>query len=119
MTMHDITGLIAVIFFFTSVSAIIGSFIFTRHRERIGMIEKGLKTDEIKALYSSGPREINPLSALKWGILCVSVGMAILLGMFLHSYYGAEEGVFPGLIVLFAGIGLVLFYAIARKRAEI
>jgi hypothetical protein len=115
--MGDITGMLAIIFFFTSLSIVIGSFIFTRHRERIGMIEKGMKTDEIKALYAAGSREVHPLSSLKWGILFVCIGLAIMLGMFLHSSYGAEGGVFPGLIVLFAGIGLVVFYAIARRRS--
>jgi hypothetical protein len=115
--MGDITGMLAIIFFFTSVSIVLGSFIFTRHRERVGMIEKGLKPDEIKALYAAGSRDVHPLSSLKWGILFVCIGLAIILGMFLHSYYGAEGGVFPGLIVLFAGIGLVIFYSLARKRS--
>jgi hypothetical protein len=114
--MADVTGMLAIIFFFTSISILLGSYIFTRHRERVGMIEKGMKSDEIKALYAMGSHNVNPLSSLKWGILFVSVGLAILLGMFLHSSYGAEGGVYPGLIVLFAGIGLVVFYAIARKR---
>jgi len=108
--------MLAIIFFFTSVSVVLGSWIFTRHRERMEMIDKGMKSEDIKALYSTGARNPNPLSSLRWGILAVGTGFAILAGMALHGWYGASEGVFPALITLFAGIGLILFYFIARKH---
>jgi hypothetical protein len=114
--MLDIEGMLAIIFFFTSLSIVLGSWIFTRHRERMGMIDKGMKSEDIKAFYQTGLRNPSPLSSLKWGILAMSAGVAILAGMALHAWYGASEGVFPALILLFAGIGLIAFYALARNR---
>jgi hypothetical protein len=115
--MHDITGMIAVIFFFTSTAVILGSYIFTRHRERIGIIQKGLTSDEIRALYARGAGQGHPFTSLKWGIIFVCIGLAVLAGMVLHSYFWVEGGVYPALIALFVGIGLVVFYLISRKRS--
>jgi hypothetical protein len=90
----------------------------------MAMIEKGMAAEEIKSLYArsawrSGPGRSDPLSSLKWGMICIGVGAAILLGMWLRDAYMMSEGVYPGLIALFGGIGLILFYFIApRRKAE-
>jgi hypothetical protein len=102
--------------FFMGVVAIWGSFIFTRHKERVMMIDRGLKSDEIKSLYSRPGGPINPMNSLKWGILFVSVGIAILVSIWLRETYLVSEGVFPGLITLAGGIGLLTFYLIVRKK---
>jgi hypothetical protein len=107
--------IVPVVFFF-AVVAIWGGYLLTRHRERMTMIEKGLKSDEIKSLYARGESPTNPLSSLKWGMIFVGAGLAILLGMWLHQTYYVQEGVYPGLIALFGGIGLVIFYFIARRK---
>jgi hypothetical protein len=99
----DVNGLIAIVFFFTSIMLIAGSAIIGRHRERMGMIEKGMKAEDIKALFARSFREPHPLTSLKWGIIFVAVGLAVLLGLFLHSAYYMEGGIFPGLIAVFGG----------------
>lgn len=103
--------------FFMSVVAIMGSIIITRHRERVMMIDRGLKSDEIKSLYARPGGPVNPLNSLKWGILFIAVGVGILVSIWLHETYLLSEGVFPGLIALAGGIGLLAFYFIARKQA--
>ena len=114
----DITGMLAIVFFFTTICVVGGGLIISRHRERMSMIEKGVKSEEMRALYAAGMREWHPLTSLKWGILLVSVGLAILLGLILRShYFDFEGGIFPALIALFAGLGLVLFYFIAKKQS--
>ena len=100
---------------FMSVAAVLIIWLITRHRERVTMIEKGLTSDEIKAMYHREIRR-DPFTSLKWGILFVLAGVAIVLGNFLHSQYNTDEGVIIGLICLFVGIGLVLFYSIASKK---
>jgi hypothetical protein len=114
----DVNGLIAIIFFFTSIMVIGGSAIIGRHRERMGMIEKGMKAEDIKAMFGGSFREPHPITSLKWGIVLVAVGFAVLLGMFLHSAYNMEGGIFPGLIAIFGGAGLVLFYFIANRKVQ-
>ena len=114
----DVNGLIAIIFFFTSIMVIGGSAIIGRHRERMGMIEKGMKAEDIKAMFGRSFREPHTITSLKWGIVFVAVGFAVLLGLFLHSAYNMEGGIFPGLIAVFGGAGLVLFYFIANRKAQ-
>ena len=112
----DVNGVIAIIFFFTSIMLLAGSAIIGRHRERMGMIEKGMKAEDIKALNVRGSSEPHPLTSLKWGIIFVAVGLAVLLGMFLHSAYFMEGVIYPGLIAVFGGAGLILFYFVARRK---
>ena len=114
----DVTGLIAIIFFFTSLVVILGSAIISRHRERMGMIEKGMKAEDIKALCGGGFRGMQPLTSLKWGIIFVGVGLAVLLGLLLHSWYNVEGGIYPGLIAVFGGAGLIVFYMIAKRTGR-
>lgn len=115
----DVTGIVALVFFFTTVVLITGGIILTRHKERMSIIEKGLDTEEIKALYTRGVWKTSPLGSLKWGILFVALGLAILAGMWLHEVYFVKEGAIFGLIALFSGLALLIFYSIARRKPEL
>jgi hypothetical protein len=115
--MHGDEILIPIIFFLT-VGAVLGTYLLTRHKERMNMIEKGMKADDIKSLYMRHAFQTNPLTSLKWGIVLIGVGAAIMLGMYLHRNFVFEEGIYPSLIAIFGGIALVLFYFIAGKRQQ-
>lgn len=101
---------------FISAAAVIIMQIASRHRERITMIEKGMSSEDIKVMFARGQYRFSPLTTLKWGILAVFVGMATLLGNYLDAMYGVRDGIIIGMIILFAGIGLVLYYSIAAKK---
>jgi hypothetical protein len=115
----DVTAMIAIVFFFSTLVIIWGGYLLTRHKERAMMIDKGLKAEEIKSLYSRGTWQTNPLSSLKWGIIILAIGLAALFGMYLHANLLVEEGVIPGLMAAFGGAGLILFYFIARKKVSV
>jgi len=104
------------IFFFTAIAVVLAAYILTRHKERMSIIEKGLKADEYSGLYRTAARQVSTLSSLKWGLIFCLVGIAVLVGLWLRQSYDVEEGVFFGLIALAAGVGLLIFYAIARKQ---
>lgn len=104
------------IILFLATAGVIIMHIASRHRERITLIEKGISADDIKALYSRERYRTNPLGVLKWGILFVFVGLAVLLGTYLDEVYTTHEGIMIGLVTLFGGLGLVLFYGIASKK---
>ena len=104
--------------FFLTIGGVWGAIILTRHKERMNMIEKGMKADDIKSLYVRQALQTNPLASLKWGIILVCVGVAIILGMWLRNSFLYDEGIFPGLIAMFGGIGLVAFYLIASKKSQ-
>lgn len=106
------------IVFFLSIAGIWGFTLLTRHKERMTMIEKGLKPEDMKALYERGTLRINPLSSLKWGMIFVAVGFAALIGMYLHANYFVEDGIYPALMCLFGGVGLVAFYLFAHKKLQ-
>jgi len=115
--MHP-SDVIIPITFFLCVLAIWGGFLLTRHKERMTIIDKGLNPADLKTLYERSSRASNPLSSLKWGILLVCVGLAVLLGLWLRDQFFFNDGVIPGLIAVFGGAGLILFYFIASKKAQ-
>lgn len=104
--------------FFITVGAIWGLIALTRHKERMTMIEKGLKGEDIKSMYERGTMRINPLSSMKWGLVFTNVGIAILVGLWLRQNFNVDEGVYPGLIALLGGLGLMSFYKIASKKMK-
>lgn len=103
------------IVFFGVLGIVLIVWLTTRHRERIAMMEKGLSSDEIKAMYTKDLKR-DPLASLKWGILFVLAGIAIMLGNYLHDQYNVDQGIIVGMVCLFVGIGLVAFYSIASKK---
>ncbi len=112
-------GIFMGIFFFLTILLIFGSFIISRHKERMSIIEKGLNAEDMKALYTTWAKPTSPLSSLKWGILLVMVGLAVILGVWLHSMYFLGDGIIPGLIAVFGGVGLLLYYRIASKKETV
>ena len=104
--------IIAIIF--SSILAIV--HLSTRHRERMTMIAKGLAPDEIKAYYSQQFGSGDSQMSLKWGILFVFVGLALLVGNVLHDRFGVDDGVIFGMVCICAGSALLLFYGIANKK---
>ncbi len=106
------------VLFLLCVLALWGAHILTRHKERLTMIDKGLSPEDIKALYERSGFKTNPLSSLKWGIVFIAVGLAVLVGMWLRNAFFMQDGIFPGLIALFGGIGLIVFYLIAHRKVQ-
>jgi predicted MFS family arabinose efflux permease len=106
------------ILFLVCTAVVLSILIVTRHREQVMIIDKGLDVDTISALRSSGDRSSHPLSSLKWGMIFVGVGIAALIGVWLDRAYALDAGAMIGLMLLFGGAALVIFYFIAKKRAE-
>jgi len=102
--------------FFMSVVLIWGGFILTRHKERMTMIEKALKAEDIKALYERGARRTNSLASLMWGMVFVGIGLAAIIGTWLNNVYNVGDGVIPALMALFGGVGLIAFYIVASRK---
>jgi hypothetical protein len=54
--------------------------------------------------------------ALKWGIVAVATGAALVLIQMLP--YERDEPIILGIILLFVGIGLLVYYSMARKAGS-
>ena len=114
MAPHEVA--IPIILFLTIGMVIIVALI-NRHRERMSMVEKGMSANDIKALYAR-KMQMDPLNSLKWGILFVLGGVAVMFGNFLVERFNVQPPVIVGMVCLFVGVGLVLFYSIASKKVE-
>jgi hypothetical protein len=53
------------------------------------------------------------LSVLKWAFVLIGIGLAVIVGRLAPHDYSREY--MMGFMFLFAGIGLVLYYVIARR----
>jgi hypothetical protein len=115
--MHGTEFLIP-IFFFLVVGAVWGIALLAKHKERMTMLDKGLSPQDIKTLYERGIMKVNPLASLKWGIIFVSIGLAIMVGIWLEANTLVSKGIFFGLMGVFGGTGLLIFYVIASRKLK-
>jgi hypothetical protein len=79
------------------------------------LIDKGMVDENVKYLYADVP-ESRILSALKWGMVAIAIGLAIFVGQMVRP--SLQEEVTIGCMFLFGGIGLVIYYVITRKTLE-
>ncbi len=79
-------------------------------KERMALMERGLDGD-----YFDKNKLPNKAFNLKYGLLAIAVGTAILIAR-VFEYYGCmhEEGYFA-MIFLLGGISLVLYYFMEKK----
>jgi hypothetical protein len=101
---------------FGSLGMIIWKFIDSRHKERMGMIDKGMSASELRGnLPFFRP---NALSNLKWGLLALFVGLGVLCAHYLDEVYGWDDASYPSMILIFGGVSLIVFYAIAARKEK-
>lgn len=84
------------------------------------LIEARVSDDVIRALFR---KESDPemFAALKWGIVLAAIGVALVISHYLPSRF--DEPLAWGLVLVFGGAGLLVYYAAARavlrrERAE-
>ena len=98
---------------FFSVVALVK--ILSDNKIRAKLIDQGKLDESIKYLYPP-KMEAHVPSALKWGMVLIGVGLAFLAGQLVPPEFTGEVTV--GSMFFFAGLGLVLYYFIARKAAN-
>lgn len=120
--MHGLEALIplvAIIFTFGIPGIIVFWWLYTKHRERMRLIEKGLTPEEVKAYFSDVEKKpTNKYSSLKWGILLTFLGIGIFVANLLEDIYEIEEGVMGGMIILCTGLGFLVYYAIVSAKTK-
>ncbi len=109
-----IAGLLVPITFFITAGFIVYYTLHTRNMERMKIIEQGVSGDDLKKLLGQIEKKPgDPLTMAKWGIILISVGLAILICAFVDSRL--QEEITIGLIFLFPGIGLLIYYRLFGK----
>lgn len=76
------------------------------------LIDKGLIDENVKYLYSNRLESQAPAS-LKWGMVLIAVGAAILIGQFV-PYSFQEEATISGMFIM-AGVALIAYYFLAKR----
>ncbi len=103
---------VGIIFF--SVVAIVKIVSESKTRQRL--IDRGGNADEtVRQMYGASAK-MQSASSLKWGMVLVGIGIALLVGQ-LFPHYVSSEVTF-GLMFLFAGIGFLLYYPMAKKMSN-
>lgn len=111
----DITGAIAIIFFFSTVFGLFYIYFSTRHRERMNMIDKGLAPGLHRPM-------ADHLRTLKNGLLFIGLGLGCLAGHLFERAAMPPDGdnpmpYFVGMAI-FGGLALVLFYAFFGRKQQ-
>ena len=103
---------------FAMIFGIFYMFYTTRNRERIALIEKGADA----SLFKTGSKPASTFgklfSVLKVGLFLIGLGLGVAMGYF-AGILGMHEGAsYPSMILLFGGLGLVIYYLISKDRVE-
>lgn len=83
---------------------------FFEYRTRKQLIEKGLVDEKVKYLQFNNMENFAP-SSLKWGLVFMFVGVAIIIMRIISEYIPGE--VVLGAMLIAAGLGLLVYYMIA------
>jgi len=117
--LEAVIPLVAIVFTFGIPGILIFWWLYTKHREKMRLIEKGLTPEEVKAYFAdTNTKPKNPYSSLKWGVLLTFLGIGIFLANLLEGMYDVEEGVMMGIIVLSAGLGFLVYYSIVSSKLK-
>ena len=109
--MNNLEILIPIVLFICFVAVI---KIISDNRVKKLLIEKGKVDENLKFLHYQTAR--NPLSSVKWGFVLIGIGLAFLLGQ-LFPYDVSDESII-GLMFLFAGIGFMIYYFMAKNQTQ-
>lgn len=105
--------IIAIIATFGTMFGLVFYYLYTRNKQRIAMIEKGVDP----SLFYSKPK-VNKFGYLKWALLMIGIGFGFLMGGILTTYTDAEEPIFFAMILLFGGLGLLAYFFIVKNDKD-
>lgn len=103
---------VPIIFF--SVGAVLIAYFYLRYRERSTIIERGLSTEQMLALYN---KKRDPLIMLKIGVVVFFFGLGLGGGLLIQEMTGVEEWV-PFLIFTMTGLGFIVAFFVSKKYQE-
>ena len=109
MDEHLMSVMIVSIVFFSIIAFV---KIISDNKIRSKLIDKEMVNEKAKFLYPSR-LEYHVPAALKWGMVLIGVGLAFLIGQVVSS--DISEEITIGSMFLLAGLGLVVYYFIAKR----
>ena len=108
----DIEGIFAITFFFGSVFGMFYIYFFTRHKERMNLIDKGQTVEAFR-------KQSDPLRTLKIGMILLGAGLGLVFGHLLetHTSMGAELPYFI-MVAICGGAAMILFYILFGRKQQ-
>jgi hypothetical protein len=107
------------------ILGVIGFFILelvkvvSESRLRNKLVDKGMVDEKVKLLLESRPLAQFD-SSLKWGIVLIAVGLAFLFAYGIYNWVpsAVREEITAGAVFFMAGLGMVVYYFIARAQEK-
>ena len=107
-TVVPIALFVALTFTIVSVARII-----SEGRTRRRLIEAGVTSDVARALTAGQYDAIGLHGALKWGLVMLALGIALIVVQFIP--YRPDEPIAFGIVLVAVALGLLLYFAIGRR----
>ena len=99
------------------VSLSLITFYYLRSRERQMLIEKGLDAESVKEFFSSRKAESSSYNLMKIGIIAITFGIGLSLGIGLTES-SRQELWMPLCLFVITGIGFIIANIVGKKLDE-
>ena len=116
--MEGIIGVFIPIIMLVAAAIVAIYYIVSKSNERKMLIEKGLSGEDLKEFLGKKEATRNPSSIAKWAIILIGVGLALLIGSSSFIGYAVREQVTFGMVLLFPGVGLLIYYLFIAKKEK-
>ena len=104
---------------FLSAAAVAITYVVLRARTQRLLIERGVSGGAYAEVLAA-EAQLRKLSALKWGLVALGLGVAFVLIGVLGLHTGSESGpAAAGLLLIGAAAGLLAFWQLTRKDAGV
>ncbi len=90
------------------------TWIYFRSKEKQMIIDRGLDTELVKALFE---KKKSPYALLKIGVVVLFFGIGLGVGLLIEVYTGVGQWI-PFLLFAGVGLGFILAFVIGRKFEE-
>lgn len=104
----NIVPVVAIISTFTTIIVVAYLFFSSRHKIRMALIQHGQQATIFREYKDAN-------SALKYGMLAVGLGLGLFAGCILEAMGLKEEPAYFGMMLIFGGIGLIIYYLVTKK----
>ncbi|WP_299766585.1 DUF6249 domain-containing protein [uncultured Dokdonia sp.] len=108
--------IIIVLCIFGSIFGIAYLHYSTRNKERLALIEKGMDAGIFKQSRETPP--VWKILVLNIALLLMGIGTGILIALMLQETVGYNDALYPGIIFLMAGTGLLTGFFLTRKLVK-
>ena len=112
--MNNLNNIIMPSIVFYAIVTVIKIIVDSRLKHKL--IDKGMVDETAKVVFEP-VKQFSPLSSVKWGLLLVSVGAALMMIQILPRLFSDEGAV--GLLFIAAGAALFVNYFIERRSNQL